>query len=82
MRALTVVEVDEVSGAFLANIGAGMGGATIAMGAYSLYGAMNGSLSFGVCRRCDSWIHRWCSFRQSGGSVRWRRSWRSCRWMD
>lgn len=47
MRALTVVEVDEVSGAFIANIGAGMGGATIAMGAYSLYGAMNGSLSFG-----------------------------------
>lgn len=47
MRELSIIEIDEVNGAFLANIGAGIGGATIAMGSYSLYGAASGSLNFG-----------------------------------
>ena len=47
MRELTAEETDLVGGAVMANIGAGIGGASIAMGGYALYGGANGSLDFG-----------------------------------
>lgn len=47
MRELTASEVEQVNGAILANIGAGIGGASIAMGGYALYGAANGSMDLG-----------------------------------
>ncbi len=47
MRELTAEETDLVSGAVLANLGAGIGGATIAMGGYALYGGASGSMDFG-----------------------------------
>ncbi len=47
MRELTAEETDLVSGAVLANLGAAIGGASIAMGGYALYGGANGSLDLG-----------------------------------
>ena len=47
IRELTAEETDLVSGAVMANIGAAIGGASIAMGGYALYGGANGSLDFG-----------------------------------
>ena len=47
MRELTAEETDLVSGAVLANLGAAIGGASIAMGGYALYGGASGSLDFG-----------------------------------
>lgn len=47
MRELTYKEIDEVNGGVLANLGAGIVGATGVMAAYSIYGAMNGQMSLG-----------------------------------
>lgn len=47
MRELTHQEVEQVQGSGLANLGAGLGGATIAMGSYSIYGGIEGELDFG-----------------------------------
>lgn len=47
MRELTYKEIDEVNGGVLANIGAGIVGATGGMAAYSMYGAMQGQMSLG-----------------------------------
>jgi hypothetical protein len=47
MRELTIREIEEVNGGFLANIGAGIAGATAGMAGYSMYGAMNGQMDLG-----------------------------------
>jgi hypothetical protein len=45
MRALSFSEVEQVSGALLANIGMGVAGATMFMGGYALSGGISGNLS-------------------------------------
>lgn len=45
MRELTSSEVNQASGAVLANIGMGIAGATMYMGGYALTGGITGNLS-------------------------------------
>jgi hypothetical protein len=47
MRDLTYDEVVSVDGGYLANIGAGIGGATISMAGYAMYGVGTGYMDFG-----------------------------------
>jgi hypothetical protein len=47
MRELTESEIAQVNGASLAHLGAGIGGATVMMGSYSIYGGVKGELDFG-----------------------------------
>ena len=45
MRELTEVEIDEVNGAVLANLGMGIAGALSGMAAYSLAGGISGQMT-------------------------------------
>ncbi|XOV89681.1 MAG: hypothetical protein ACFHX7_07300 [Pseudomonadota bacterium] len=45
MRELTLDELDEVGGGVLANIGMGIGGATLGMAGYAMSGGITGHLT-------------------------------------
>lgn len=45
MRELTEVEIEEVNGALLANLGMGIGGAMAAIGTYSITTGINGNMT-------------------------------------